>query len=60
MGHFDMYLTVLNFFIDNNNISVEGSVSHIFYLCICFYFIINKTGNFWSFFNTFFSRLHKL
>ena len=41
------------------NIHMEGSMSQISYLGLSSYFM-SKTGNFWSFFQTSFSKFHKI
>ena len=48
----------MKFCIVGHKVLLEGTVSQIFHLGLSFYFML-KTGNFWSFFKTFFSRLHK-
>ena len=55
----NIYLRDLKFCIDNDNILLEGGVSQVFDLGLRF-ILCQKTGNFWSFFKTFFSRVHKI
>ena len=54
-----MYCFDLRFSVCALEILLEGSVSQIFDLGLSFHFM-SKTGNFWSFFKTCFSRLHKI
>ena len=56
----NIYTLVITVYTGVLNIPLERSVSQIFYLGPGFYVMIKKTGNFWSFFKTLFSRFHKI
>ena len=55
----NIYTLVTKFYTGVLNIPLEGSLSQIFYLGLSFYLMI-KNSNFWSFFKTLLSRLHKI